>query len=72
MFVVSLGTYGSQDSAVGTLTGYGPDGQGDGVQVLVGAGFFSLHVIQTGSGAYPASYPKGTGGSFPRGKAAGA
>jgi hypothetical protein len=26
----------------------------------------SLHIIQTGSGAYPASYPVGTWGSFPR------
>jgi hypothetical protein len=30
------------------------------------------HCIQTGSGAHPASYPMGTGGSFPGGKAAGA
>jgi hypothetical protein len=37
-----------------------------------GAGNFSLHhCIQTGSGAHPASYPVGTGGSFPDGKAAG-
>jgi len=28
--------------------------------------------VQTGSGAHPASYPMGTRGSFPRGKAAGA
>jgi hypothetical protein len=26
-----------------------------------------LHVVQTGSGAHPASYPLGTGGSFPGG-----
>jgi hypothetical protein len=31
-----------------------------------------LHVVQTGSGAHPASYPMGTGGSFSGGKAAGA
>jgi hypothetical protein len=31
-----------------------------------------LHVVQTGSGADPASYSMGTGGSFPGGKAAGA
>jgi hypothetical protein len=30
-----------------------------------------LHVVQTGSGAHPASYIMGTGGSFPRGKVAG-
>jgi hypothetical protein len=33
---------------------------------------FSLHVVQTGSGAHPASYPVRTGDSFPGGKAAGA
>jgi hypothetical protein len=27
--------------------------------------FFLLHSVQTGSGAHPASYPMGTGGSFP-------
>jgi hypothetical protein len=31
-----------------------------------------LHVVQTDSGTHPASYPMGTGGSFPGGKAAGA
>jgi hypothetical protein len=37
------------------------------------AGNFSLHHrVQDGSGAHPASYPMGTGGSFPGGKAAGA
>jgi len=40
---------------------------------MAGAGNFSLHhCVQTGSGPHPASYPKGTGGSFPGGKAAGA
>jgi hypothetical protein len=34
-------------------------------------GNFSLHHrVQTGSGAHPASYAMGTGGSFPGGKAA--
>jgi hypothetical protein len=31
--------------------------------------FSSNLCIQTGSGAHPASYPMGTGGSFPKGKA---
>jgi hypothetical protein len=31
---------------------------------------FFLHVVETGSRAYPASYPMGTEGSFPEGKAA--
>jgi hypothetical protein len=34
--------------------------------------FFLHHRVQTGSGAHPASYPMGTRGSFPGGKAAGA
>jgi hypothetical protein len=38
-----------------------------------GAGNFSLnHRIQNGSGAHPASYPMGSMGPFPGGKAAGA
>jgi hypothetical protein len=38
-----------------------------------GLGIFSLHHrIQKDSGAHPASYPMGTRGSFPGGKAAGA
>jgi hypothetical protein len=33
---------------------------------------FSLHhVVQAGSGVHTTSYPMGTGGSFPGGKAAG-
>jgi hypothetical protein len=34
--------------------------------------FSSNLCVQTGSGAHPASYTVGTGGSFPGGKAAGA
>jgi hypothetical protein len=42
-----------------------------GIQFPAGAGNFSLHhLIQSGSGAHPASYPMGTRGSFPGGKAA--
>jgi hypothetical protein len=56
-------------SSVGIETGYGLDHQGLGIQFLAGAGSFSLlHSAQTSSGAYPASYPMGTGTSFPRGK----
>jgi hypothetical protein len=41
--------------------------------VPAGAGNFSLHRrVQTDFGAEPASYPMGTGGTFPVGKAAGA
>jgi hypothetical protein len=35
-----------------------------------GQEFSLLHIIQTSSGAHPASYPMGTGGSFQRGKVA--
>jgi hypothetical protein len=34
--------------------------------------FSLLHSVQTGTGTQPASYPMGTGGSFPGGKVAGA
>jgi hypothetical protein len=34
--------------------------------------FSVLHVVHTGSGAHPASYPMGNGGAFLGGKAAGA
>jgi hypothetical protein len=47
-------------NAVGIVTGYGLDGQD------------VLHVVQTGSWAHTASYPMGTTGSVPGGKAAGA
>jgi hypothetical protein len=54
--------------------GFGLDDQGSRVRFPAGAGNFSLHhrCIQNGSGAHPASYPMGTRGSFPAGKAAGA
>jgi hypothetical protein len=49
------------------------DDDDNGVRFPAGAGNFSLnHRIQNGSGAHPASYPIGTRGSFPWGKAAGA
>jgi hypothetical protein len=62
----------SWDSVVGIATGYGLDDRGVGVRVPVRSRISLLHVIQTGSGAHPASYPMGTGGSVPRAKATGA
>jgi hypothetical protein len=56
-------------SAVRITTGYGLDDGGVGVQSQL---FSLLHIVQTGSGAHPASYPMDIGGSFPGGKAAGA
>jgi hypothetical protein len=53
--------------------GYGLEDRGSGVRFPAGAGNFSLHRrVQDGSGTHPASYPMGTRGSFPGGKAAGA
>jgi hypothetical protein len=50
----------------------GHDIRGYGVRFPAGAGNFSLHRVQKSSEAHPASYPMGTGGSFPGGEAAGA
>jgi hypothetical protein len=70
---VDTSSSGSRDSPVGTATGYWLDERMIGVRFPAGAGNFSLrHHVQTGSGSHPASYPVGTGGSFPGGKAAGA
>jgi hypothetical protein len=60
-----------RDSAVGIAIDYGLDDQWIGVRVPVGQEFLLLHFVQTGSGAQPASYAIGTGGSFPGDKAAG-
>jgi hypothetical protein len=60
-------------SSVGIALGYGLDDRGSRVRFPAGAGNFSLHYrIQSGSGVHPASYPMGTEGFFPGGKAAGA
>jgi hypothetical protein len=62
----------NNEYAVGIATAYGLDDRGVGVRVPVGVKNFSLvYIVQTGSGAHPTSYPMGTGGSFPGGKAAG-
>jgi hypothetical protein len=49
-------------------TGYGLDDLGVGVRVPE---FSLLNVFQTGSRVYPTSYPMGTRGLYPGGKAAG-
>jgi hypothetical protein len=62
-----------RDSSVGIAFGYGLDERGSRFRFPAGAGNFSLHHrLQNGSGARPASYPMGTGGTFPGSKAAGA
>jgi hypothetical protein len=58
---------GLVDSLVRIATAYGLDDRRVGVRVPVGSRIFLLHIVQTGSGAHPASYPVSTGG-----KAAGA
>jgi hypothetical protein len=62
----------SRDSPVGIALGYRLDDSGSRIRFPAGAGNFSLHHrVQNGSGAHPASYPMGSGVSFPGGKAAG-
>jgi hypothetical protein len=61
----------SRDTSVSIVLGYRLDNWGSRVRFPAGAGNFSPHHrIQNGSGAHPASYPMGTRGSFPGGKAA--
>jgi hypothetical protein len=60
----------SLDSVVGIATSYGLDDRGVGVRVPVGSRIFSFPNRQTDSEIHPTSYPIGTGGSFPGGKAA--
>jgi hypothetical protein len=63
----------SRDSSVRIALGYRLADRGFRVRFPAGAGNFSLHHrVQNGSGAHPDSYPMGTRGSFPGGKAAGA
>jgi hypothetical protein len=63
----SLSRVRSRDSSVGRATGWMAWVRFTAVQ-----DFPLLHSVQTGSGAHLASYPMGTRGSFPGGKAAGA
>jgi hypothetical protein len=70
-FFLSPHTDQSRDSSVGIVLGYGLDDRGSRVRFPAGAGNFYLHHrVQNGYGAHPASYPIGSRGSFPGGKAA--
>jgi hypothetical protein len=52
------------------VSDYELDDRSIGVRSPAGAeDFSSSPCVQTGSGAHPASYPMGTGGPFPGGKA---
>jgi hypothetical protein len=60
----------SRVSSGSKVSDYGLDDRAIGVRSPVGAeDFYSSLSVQTGSGAHPASYPMGTGGPFPGGKA---
>jgi hypothetical protein len=57
----------SRDSSVGIATGYVLDERGAKFESRWKQEFSFLHVVQTRSGAHPASYTIGTGGLFPQG-----
>jgi hypothetical protein len=59
----------SRGSSGSIVSDYGLDDRAIEVRSPTGADFSSSPCVQTGSGAHPASYPVGTGGSFPGGKA---
>jgi hypothetical protein len=70
LFWLFFSLFNSRDSSVGIALGYGLDDRRSRVRFPAGAGNFYLHHrLQNGSGAQPASYPIGTRGSFPGGKA---
>jgi hypothetical protein len=61
---------GSRGSSGSIMSDYGLEDRAIEVRSPTGAeDFSSSPCIQTGSGAHPASYPMGTRGSFPGGKA---
>jgi hypothetical protein len=60
----NLAAYRSSVGA-GIASGCWLDARGDGVRVPVGEDFSPFHVFRTGIEAHPASYPIGTGCSFP-------
>jgi hypothetical protein len=62
----------SWHSVVGIATSYRLDNRGLEFESQKSHEFSLLHVVQTGSGIHPTSYPMGTGGSIHGGKVAGA
>jgi hypothetical protein len=54
-----------KNSSVSIVSDYALDDRGS----IPDRGFFSSLCVQTGSSSHPASYPMGTGGRFPGGKA---
>jgi hypothetical protein len=61
--------FGNPGSSGSIVSDYGLDDRAMEVRSPTGADFSSSLCVQTGSGAHPESYPMGTGGSFPGGKA---
>jgi hypothetical protein len=59
---------GSRGSSGSIVSDYGLDDRAIEIRSSTGADFSSSPCVQTGSGAHPASYPMGTGGSFSGGK----
>jgi hypothetical protein len=59
----------SRGSSGSIVSDYGLGDRAIEVRSPTGADFSSSPCVQTGSGAHPASYPMGTGGSFPGGEA---
>jgi hypothetical protein len=60
----------SRGSSVSTVSGYGLGNRAIEVRSPAEArDFLSNLCVQNGSGAHPASFPMGTAGPFPRGKA---
>jgi hypothetical protein len=53
------------DSVVGVALATGWTTEGSEFESRYGQEFSLLHVVQTGSGVHPTSYPICTGGSFP-------
>jgi hypothetical protein len=60
----------SCDSSDGIALGSGLDDRSSRVRFPAGAENFFHHRVQNGFGDHPTSYPMGTRGSFPGGKAA--
>jgi hypothetical protein len=64
----AVGVEVTRGIAVGIATAYGLDDRGGvGVRVLLRSTFSLLHIVQTDSGAHPASFQMSTRGSYPEG-----
>jgi hypothetical protein len=69
-FITFTTTFHEAHSIVGIVTSYGWKTEGSEFESQQGKEFSLLHVVQSGSGVHPTSYPMGTGGSFYGGKEA--